>query len=157
MSARPKRSLSFPARSRNQRPHLTAAFTAARATAGGARHAITIIARARKALAMLARAVLTLFLLWKVAPRREATRRWTTTSARTVTPSPSRSRSQRRPHGAALAPPSEGGDGDNNGRSNAAMPVLKVGGKAEHPTLGEVSVLVLGALGAKIEFFSVLW
>ena len=51
----------------------------------------------------------------------------------------------------------EAGDGDNNERSNGAMPVLKVGGKAEHPTLGEVSVLVLGALGAKIEFFSVLW
>ena len=51
----------------------------------------------------------------------------------------------------------EAGDGDNNERSNGAMPVLKVGGKAEHPTLGEVSVLVPGALGAKIEFFSVLW
>ena len=59
--------------------------------------------------------------------------------------------------GERVTPASEGGDGDNNGRSNAAMPVLKVGGKAEHPTLGEVSVLVLGALGAKIEFFSVLW
>ena len=33
--------------------------------------------------------------------------------------------------------------------------MFKVGGKAEHPLLGEVTILVLGALGAKIEFFSV--
>ena len=32
--------------------------------------------------------------------------------------------------------------------------MLKVGGKAKHPTLGHVTILVLGPLGAKIEFFS---
>ena len=58
------------------------------------------------------------------------------------------------PRGGARA--HEGGDRVNNERSEAEVPVLKVGGKAEHPTLGEVTVLVLGALGAKIEFFSVL-
>ena len=45
--------------------------------------------------------------------------------------------------------------GDNTNKDAEAAPVFKVGGKAEHPFLGEVTILVLGALGAKIEFFSV--
>ena len=32
--------------------------------------------------------------------------------------------------------------------------MLKPGGKAQHPTLGTVSIIEIGALGAKIEFFS---
>ena len=32
--------------------------------------------------------------------------------------------------------------------------MMQVGGKAKHPTLGHVTILVLGPLGAKIEFFS---
>ena len=35
------------------------------------------------------------------------------------------------------------------------VPVLKIGGKAEHPTLGTVTIIHFGSLGAKIEFFSV--
>ena len=34
------------------------------------------------------------------------------------------------------------------------VPILKVCGKAEHPTLGIVTILQLGALGCKIEFWS---
>ena len=37
---------------------------------------------------------------------------------------------------------------------DADLAVLKVGGVAEHPTLGNVTVLQLGPLGATIEFFS---
>ena len=36
----------------------------------------------------------------------------------------------------------------------AAAPVLKRGGKAEHCTLGTVSIISIGGLGAKIEYFS---
>ena len=48
-------------------------------------------------------------------------------------------------------------EGDCAGTNHAgteAAPVLKVGCKAKHPTLGDVTILVLGGLGAKIEFFS---
>lgn len=37
----------------------------------------------------------------------------------------------------------------------AAAPVLKIGGKALHETLGTVTIIQLGSLGAKVEFFSV--
>ena len=49
---------------------------------------------------------------------------------------------------------SQGHGGGHQQESEAAAPVLKVGGKAKHPTLGHVTILVLGPLGAKIEFFS---
>ena len=35
------------------------------------------------------------------------------------------------------------------------VPILKVCGKAEHPTLGIVTILQIGSLGAKIEYWSV--
>ena len=40
------------------------------------------------------------------------------------------------------------------GAAAAAAPVLKRGGKAQHCTLGTVSIIEMGALGARIEFFS---
>ena len=54
----------------------------------------------------------------------------------------------------------EASNGDNNGEPEpnqpaaAAVPVLTIGGKAQHPTLGEVTILAIGALGCRIEFFS---
>lgn len=54
----------------------------------------------------------------------------------------------------APRPASQGHGGGHQQESEAAAPVLKVGGKAKHPTLGHVTILVLGPLGAKIEFFS---
>ena len=49
-----------------------------------------------------------------------------------------------------------GVDASPDSREDAIPAVLKdkVGGKAQHPTLGNVTVLHLGALGASIEFFS---
>jgi hypothetical protein len=38
----------------------------------------------------------------------------------------------------------------------AAAPVLKPGGKAQHCTLGTVSIIEIGPMGATIEFFSAL-
>jgi len=40
------------------------------------------------------------------------------------------------------------------GAAAAAAPVLERGGKAQHCTLGTVSIIEMGALGARIEFFS---
>ena len=40
------------------------------------------------------------------------------------------------------------------GAAAAAAPVLKRGGKAQHPTLGTVSIIEIGGLGARIEYFS---
>ncbi len=37
----------------------------------------------------------------------------------------------------------------------AAAPVLKIGGKALHETLGTVTIIQMGPMGARVEFFSV--
>ena len=158
MSAPPKRSLSFPARARNQRPrtatdNLTAAFTAARATAVGARATISAGEQGSSHAGQGSPHPLPAVDGGAEARSDEAVDNDVGTDGDSVTES--ESEPEEAPRGGEHAP--EGGDGDNNQRSEAAVPVLKVGGKAEHPTLGEVSVLVLGALGAKIEFFSVLW